>query len=117
MYLCFLIGGDSIKIKFDNGQTEYAENYSEIFLFDQWRKLGEVFSSAYNLQLKSENIRIEYVNAIDETPGKIARTFSLDQNYPNPFNPTTTIRFDLTRQGPVNLSIFDVLGREVAHSK
>jgi hypothetical protein len=38
----------------------------------------------------------------------------LEQNYPNPFNPTTSIAFTLKEAGLVRLSVFDVLGREVA---
>lgn len=34
--------------------------------------------------------------------------------YPNPFNPGTTLRFSLEAEGPVDLRIFDVSGREVA---
>ncbi|MDT8323312.1 MAG: T9SS type A sorting domain-containing protein [Bacteroidota bacterium] len=39
---------------------------------------------------------------------------SLDQNYPNPFNPSTTITFTLAMAGDVQLTVHDVLGREVA---
>lgn len=35
-------------------------------------------------------------------------------NYPNPFNPTTTIRFTVRSLGNVEISVFDVLGRQVA---
>lgn len=34
-------------------------------------------------------------------------------NLPNPFNPTTTIRFDVVRQGHVTLRVYDVSGRLV----
>jgi hypothetical protein len=40
--------------------------------------------------------------------------FALDANYPNPFNPETEIRFTLHAPATVSLSIFNVLGQEVA---
>ncbi len=40
--------------------------------------------------------------------------YRLFQNYPNPFNPATIINFRVSVAGSVRLSIFDILGREVA---
>jgi hypothetical protein len=39
---------------------------------------------------------------------------TLLQNYPNPFNPTTVISFQLSAVSEVKLSVYDILGREVA---
>lgn len=40
--------------------------------------------------------------------------FDLKPNYPNPFNPSTQIAFDLPESADVRLTVFDVLGRQVA---
>ncbi len=39
--------------------------------------------------------------------------YNLSQNYPNPFNPKTTINYSVAKDIKVNISIYDVLGREV----
>jgi hypothetical protein len=40
--------------------------------------------------------------------------FALDQNFPNPFNPTTVVGFRLSVFGDVRLSVYDLMGREIA---
>ena len=40
--------------------------------------------------------------------------FALDQNYPNPFNPSTQIRFTLQSSDVTRLTVYDILGREIA---
>jgi photosystem II stability/assembly factor-like uncharacterized protein len=51
---------------------------------------------------------------------EIPKQFSLSQNYPNPFNPNTKIKFDIPNtvgvayMRPLQLKIYDILGREVA---
>lgn len=43
----------------------------------------------------------------------LPRRLAISQVVPNPFNPATTIRYDVHRDGPVRLEIFDLRGRLV----
>ena len=54
------------------------------------------------------------VTAADDPGAGLPLAFSLGQNHPNPFNPETTIDFQLPASGPVKLSVYDLLGREVS---
>lgn len=62
-------------------------------------------------QLRTGSIVLTSVSPITTTvPGE----FALSQNYPNPFNPITTIRVDIPQTSNVNITVFNILGREVA---
>lgn len=50
---------------------------------------------------------------IKNISSEVPSGFSLNQNYPNPFNPTTNINFSILVSGLVNLTVYDVNGREV----
>ena len=47
------------------------------------------------------------------TSKQLPKEYKLYQNYPNPFNPMTTIKYDIVKTSPVEISIYDELGREV----
>jgi len=50
---------------------------------------------------------------VGEQP-EIPADFMLAQNYPNPFNPSTRIEYRIADAGLVKLTVYDMLGREVA---
>jgi len=44
---------------------------------------------------------------------EIIKEYALSSNYPNPFNPTTQISYQITKNGFVNLVVYNALGQEV----
>jgi hypothetical protein len=54
-------------------------------------------------------------NPLDVDPESplLPRKFALLGNYPNPFNASTTVRFELSRAGMVELEVYNILGQRV----
>ncbi len=48
----------------------------------------------------------------EETGNNSPNKISLSQNFPNPFNPSTEISFSLAKDTKVNITVYDLLGKE-----
>ncbi len=60
----------------------------------------------------------EHVNSDPSGKGNInimqSDDYKLYQNFPNPFNPTTKISYKIKKEGTVSLSVYNLVGQEVA---
>jgi len=57
---------------------------------------------------------ISEVHAVNGKPETTNLDFALLPNYPNPFNQHTVLGFALPAAAPIKLTVFDVIGREIA---
>jgi aminopeptidase N len=92
----FMQSGDTIVTVFNNQQ-------SQAFDFT-------LNSKPLDYKIDPDNLILKSVRGENITPVG----FALLQNYPNPFNPSTTISFQLGRPSNVTITIYDILGNEVA---
>lgn len=56
---------------------------------------------------------VQSVTSIKKIEGFVPNNFELFQNFPNPFNPSTSIRYSVPKSSYVNLTVYDMNGREV----
>lgn len=74
-------------------------------------------SFSMNITLQPKDV-IAYIVEPDSVNGvekeNIKMDYKLEQNYPNPFNPATVISFTLPKACLTKLSVFNILGQEVA---
>lgn len=54
------------------------------------------------------------LTGVSDDDAALPMEYSLEQNYPNPFNPATTVRYTIKEAGAVRVSVYDLLGKEVA---
>ncbi len=90
-----------------NGTTGSVSNYT---FKDNGLSTG---TYKYRLKQIDFNGNFEYFNLDNEVNIGVPVQYELSQNYPNPFNPSTTINFDIPREGNVSIKIFDLSGKEV----
>ncbi len=99
--------------------ADYRVNLSNITNTDvKLRMVEEDNLSEANYTLLKIHISNEVLNKsgfneifLDGQP--LVIEYSLEQNYPNPFNPSTTINYQIPKDGFVTLKIYDVLGKEI----
>lgn len=111
--------GFEIEQSFDN------ENFTRIGFVPGFGSTTE--SKTYSFRISDAISGIQYyrLKQIDfdgtfthynsvEIDGPVVREFALYQNHPNPFNPSTNISFSIPVESNVRITLFNMLGQEVA---
>lgn len=131
-YSVKVIAGDNLSNAANGPMNVYAE---DVKMISAMSSAGGSFSEEEfetDVTDNQLNIKFEHTNgtgnpwrinsmeinslaaAVENTRTGTLLEFGLAQNYPNPFNPETTISYSLVRSSRVKLTVFDLLGREVA---
>lgn len=76
-----------------------AGTFSDIGWLTVW---GDMYAKIANVDLFNSSLELE-----------VPADYSIS-NYPNPFNPTTTINYQLPKDGMVTIRVYDIIGKEVA---
>jgi flagellar hook assembly protein FlgD len=85
--------------------------YCQTYYLNVWSK-GKVTSIPISEIRKLVFSNVSSVSEIAKEQ-ELIKTFQLFQNYPNPFNPTTTIEYQISSSGPVEIKIFNINGELV----
>lgn len=121
-------GDGVIEIHYDNVvNVDQDNNYATVGLMNRLRNVGLEYTygnlyPASAAPIESERALRITTNAPDNLNGVGERAedptspndFVLYQSYPNPFNSATEIAFDLPEAGDVRLSVYNLLGQEIA---
>ncbi|NQT24797.1 aryl-sulfate sulfotransferase [candidate division KSB1 bacterium] len=97
--------------------TQVPQHYTHEFVMEyasesQARIVLNTGSSNHDVYIDNISLK-EVVAGIPEEKSGILAEFKLHPNYPNPFNPETVIRYTLGEKSKVQISVYNMLGREV----
>ena len=130
---CELVGGGQKNMKLRNDYLFIAQGYG-LTVVDISNPSTPHLVGSYDgvNNMYDVDYKDWYIFAVEETGGflvlsmtdptdmvedihnsNLPEHYLLSQNYPNPFNPTTTIEFSIPTKSHVELTVYDILGRQI----
>jgi hypothetical protein len=98
------------------GGRSYSTGYQVLNAVGQTGPVGMIQSLNYTVSsgFLAGETALTGVDEVEIPQDLAPADFKLYQNYPNPFNPETAIRFGVKEPCRVELTVIDLLGREVS---
>ena len=93
------MNGEQLTFKLYDSITGEVYNYQETLTFEHDMIIGDGFNTYSLINLESDNM--------------IPVSSRLENAYPNPFNPSTTLDYDLSVDGNVSITVYDISGQVV----
>ena len=102
------------------GSNVDGDKYGEVILAYQGVSDSVMVAGAYSknhrtfirvLEWTGESTALSVKDIVLITP----EDYKLNQNYPNPFNPTTSIEYTLPIANQISITIYNIMGQEVAN--
>lgn len=100
-------GGEEVDIQVNFTPTEGGDHTATLHIESNDEENSEVTLALNGYGEETST------TAIDEFNG-LPTEFKLNQNYPNPFNPSTTVKYEVPKNGKVNLIVYNLQGQKVA---
>ena len=64
-----------------------------------------------------EIVEVSAANSLSFIDVNTSKSFALVSSYPNPFNPQTTVSYEISSAGNVDLSVYNIMGQKIATLK
>jgi len=105
-------------LDFLGGAENLPGNLTDIYLWNMHAPYNpnKIMNPMWQFNARHNGVFGDYdsIIAVRQISSHIPTGFSLSQNFPNPFNPNTIVKFQIASYSLARLSIFDILGRQVA---